>query len=154
MKKEETRARSQPVTAQTSLANAGSEPSAAWWTAETRHTHGRMLHIDLDKAVSPRTGECIVDSWWSVHPAKGVAFYYQPFGYARSEDPSPQCNQSEATASALTARGHPEHEVRKLPCVFMGHAREAMNKDREALKAADSQDGTTERPTEPRETDQ
>ena len=106
------------------------------WVAEPKHKVGRAIFIDERLIQTPADGWCIHDSWWTIRPTKGVAFYYQPVGYGRSEEPSPQCNQSEATARALGARGWPDCEIRQLPVVFMAHAARAMASDRKAFVAA------------------
>ncbi len=109
--------------------------AAAEWDGEP-FGRGRLLFVPLDLATQPTNGDCLTNNWWSVHPTKGLAYYYQPFGYARSEEPSPQCNSSEATARHLTRRLYPTFEVLLMPVVFSGHARRAMAKDRAALRRA------------------
>jgi len=95
---------------------------------------GRFIHVPIDAATTPRNGECLCDRWWAVHPQKGVAFYYTPFGGCASEEPSPQCNAQEWTVKHLTKRLYPDHDVIKIPVVYMGHALQAMREDRERLK--------------------
>lgn len=87
---------------------------------------GTVFHIPEAQATAPAEGYCILDRWWAVHPEKGLAFYAQLRGYARSEEPSPQCNPSEATMRALAARIHPDHEVKHIPLVFFEHAEREM----------------------------
>lgn len=118
------------------------------WSAETRHVRGRALWIDLETAQRPSSGECIVGAYWSVHPERGVAFYYQPFGYARSEEPSPQCNYHESTSRLLTERGWPDHECRHIPVVYLTHARRAMAADKQAL-VSNRKDGSSPQNQEP-----
>jgi hypothetical protein len=96
---------------------------------------GRVFHVPLDVAVTPANGEALVDRWWSVHPEKGLAFYYQPFGYARSEEPSPQCNAQQYTAEHLCRKLYPDHECRHVPVVFFQHAIRAMREDFKIAKA-------------------
>lgn len=108
----------------------------AWWSAQPRSDHGRSLFVDLAKAQTPASGDCIVGDWWTVHPEKGVAFYYKPFGYGRSEEPSPQANGSESTARLLAGRLWPDCEVRYLQVVYMAHALRAMAADKQALVSA------------------
>ena len=110
--------------------------SPKWWSAEPRHDRGRALYIDRATLETPTNGDCLCDAWWSIHPVKGVAFYYQPFGYTRSEEPSPQCNAVEMTARLLTDRGWPEHSVEQIPVAYLTHARRAMIGDRRALESA------------------
>jgi len=97
---------------------------------------GTTFYIPVDIATMPANGEALCARWWTVHPEKGVAFYAQLVGYLRSEEPSPQCNPSEYTARALTARLHPECEVRQIPVVFMAHAIREFNRLRKAALAA------------------
>jgi hypothetical protein len=97
---------------------------------------GVIFHVPLDLAQTPKDGDCLVDRWWSVHPELGLAFWFQPFGYERSEEPSPQCNPDEATARMLALELLPDHEVRQIKCVFMAHAmREMIKRKRELAKA-------------------
>jgi len=87
---------------------------------------GTRFWVSIEEASRPATGDCIADHWWSVHPEKGLAFYAQLTGYAASESPSPQCNQSEATARILSGKLYPDCTVQKVPVVFMRHAERAM----------------------------
>ncbi|MGI9492137.1 MAG: hypothetical protein ACR2QF_07045 [Geminicoccaceae bacterium] len=94
---------------------------------------GKLFYVPIDTAITPKNGECIVDHWWSVHPEKGLVFWYQPTGYLRSEEPSPQCNQDHHTSQFLTKRTYPDHECRQIHVVYLGHAMQAMREDRERL---------------------
>ena len=95
---------------------------------------GRFLHVPLELAQQPVDGECLCNRRWSVHPKKGVSFYYTPFGYYKSEEPAPQCNAQEFTAKHLAKRLTPDNEVIQLPVVYLTHALRAMRKDREQLQ--------------------
>ncbi len=97
-----------------------------------------IFHVPLAVATTPKTGPCLCDHWWSVHPEKGLAFWAQLTGYARSEEPSPQCNRSESTARLLTAKLHPGHEVVFLPVVYLAHAQQAMTTVRNHLKGSNN----------------
>ena len=92
---------------------------------------GRYIYIPIETAITPAEGHAYVNRWWSVHPEHGVAFWYQPFGYEQSEDPSPQCNASEAAARALNKDGH---EIKFFPVVFGTHAWRAMRSDKKSLR--------------------
>lgn len=119
------------------LVERASIPSAA------RNTRGTVFWISEAEATSPANGDCIVDHWWSVHPEHGLAFYAQLLGYAASEAPSPQCNQSESTAKMLCAKLWPDHECKKIPVVFMTHAERAMRKLKaSAIEARRAETGT------------
>lgn len=91
---------------------------------------GEYFYVPLATAISPINGEALCDHWWSVHPERGICFYFQATGYARSEEPSPQCNPNEGNARRLNAQFKPDHEVQFLPVVFMGHAQKEMHRIR------------------------
>lgn len=93
-----------------------------------RNLRGTVFWVSERESTTPANGDCIVDHWWSVHPEHGLAFYAELNGYAASESSFPQCNQSEGTAKMLGERLWPDHEVRKIPVVFMAHADRAMRK--------------------------
>lgn len=105
------------------------EPSAEW------RDKSRFIYIPLNTATRPVNGHCTVDHWWAVHPTKGVAYYYRPFGYGHSDSPAPQCNRDESITRYLAERYHPNCEVKLIPVVFDAHATRAMNRDRAALRA-------------------
>lgn len=102
---------------------------------------GTIFHIAEELAITPAEGLCITNRWWSVHPEKGLAFYFQPFGYAASEEPSPQCNQDRATAEHLQKRLHPDHLVKHMPLVFLEHAESEMRRLRKDLRERARQEG-------------
>lgn len=83
---------------------------------------GEFFHVPEDLAATPKNGEALVDRWWAVHPEKGLAFYFVPRGYYRSEEPSPQCNPDQHTAEVLTKQLNPDHVVKQIPVVFFAHA--------------------------------
>ena len=95
---------------------------------------GHIFYVPEDVAQTPAEGECLVARYWTVHPEKGLAFYYVPTGYFRSDEPSPQCNCDRFTAETLTARIHPGHSVKLIPVVFFQHAVKAMGKHKAALR--------------------
>lgn len=96
-------------------------------------SRGKVFYVHVDVATEPRNGECIVDHWWVVHPEKGIAFWYKPSGYLRSDEPSPQCNQDKFTCQHITKKIYPDHETRQISVVYLGHAMQAMREDREHL---------------------
>jgi hypothetical protein len=89
---------------------------------------GTYLYVPLEVAQTPVEGHAYVNRWWSVHKEKGVCFYAILHGYYANEEPSPQCNENEATARALNARLRvgDDYEVMFLPVVFAGHAEREM----------------------------
>jgi hypothetical protein len=102
---------------------------------EERTMAGATFYVPVDVAQTPKTGDCICDHWWSVHPEHGLIFWFHPFGYTASEEPAPQCNQDEHTAKRLSERLYPGSGVRQMPVVFMAHAMVAMRKERARLQA-------------------
>lgn len=73
----------------------------------------RLFFVPLEEAIVPPRGliECIKDSWWSVHPTKGLIFWDKR---ARS----PQCNSNEAIARRLQQQLYPWAECKFIPLVF------------------------------------
>jgi hypothetical protein len=70
--------------------------------------------VPLERAIVPPGGliQHIKDSWWCVHPEKGVAFYVG----ANGKHESPQCN----TIQSITQRLAPSWaEVQFIPSVFL-----------------------------------
>lgn len=96
---------------------------------------GIVFHVPIETATTPADGACLVGHWWSIHPEKGLAFYAHLSGFARSEEPSPQCNASETTARHIAKKLYPDHEVRLIPTVFMAHAMREMNRLRAEKQA-------------------
>jgi len=88
--------------------------------------NGTLFHIPLEVATTPADGDCLTARWWSVHPEKGIEFYFQAFGYARSETPHPQCNPVETIARLLQERLWPDHTTQFVPVVFLAHAEREM----------------------------
>lgn len=76
-----------------------------------------IVFVPLDVATEPRNGECIVDSWWSHVPGRGLLFYRM------GTDLFPQCNGHRDLAERLTAKMYPDAEVLFVPVVFTGPAR-------------------------------
>lgn len=60
-----------------------------------------IIYIKKDEAAIPREGHCFVDRWWTVHPEKGLAFYYPPKTSARYRYASPQCNNIKEIAESI-----------------------------------------------------
>lgn len=73
-------------------------------------TDKRLTFIPRDKASTPPPGliRHIKDSWWIVHPEKGVVFFKQH---------SPQCNRNKEITRRIAAM-YPWAEVRFIPSVF------------------------------------
>jgi len=87
---------------------------------------GVRFYVDATVAQTPASGECVANSWWTVCPERGLAFYAQLHGYGANEPPSPQCNSSESTARLLCHKLSPANDVKFFPAVFMRHADRAL----------------------------
>jgi len=85
-------------------------------------TAGVRIYVPIEQAETPTNGECLVNHWWTVDPEKGLVFWARVSGYLKSDNVSPQCNQSEATCRLLSSKLYPECEVRQIPVVFLEHA--------------------------------
>lgn len=79
----------------------------------------RLTYRAVDKFTKPppKSGifELIAESYWVVHPERGIAFY-DPTG--RGIRSSPQCNQHKSIVERLCPDGH---EVRYIAQVWLGH---------------------------------
>lgn len=121
----------------------GSPPVPSGPFAHDCHVGARMFYVPLETLTAPVGGEVICDAWWLVHPQHGAAFYYRPFGYLRSEEPSPQCNRNESITRHLN-RAH--LDVVQVSAAFMSHARRAMVRDKAFLASIRDGVGTDPRP--------
>ena len=74
--------------------------------------HPRLVFVSVHEAINPPGGliNHIKDSWWVLHPAKGLVFWDK-------RSMSPQCNSNEAVTHGL-AKMYPWAEVKFLPSVF------------------------------------
>lgn len=72
----------------------------------------RFYFVSKEKATVPPAGliEHIKDSWWLVHPEKGLTFFDKKIG-------SPQCNKNESLTRSWAAQ-HPWAVVEFIPSVF------------------------------------
>lgn len=77
-----------------------------------------LIFVDFKTATTPTSGECLVERYWTVDPARGLAFMLVP----GDQRPYPQCNPSQVVAEYLQQHLFPDLEVRKIPLVFMRHA--------------------------------
>lgn len=94
---------------------------------------GQVLYVPISLATTPANGRCLVDRYWTVHPERGLAFWFEPKGYYRSEEPAPQCNSSEVVCLTMTVRLYPGHECRFVPVVYLAHANREMWRLREQI---------------------
>lgn len=70
-----------------------------------------LSYIAFDK-LTAESGivSAIRDSWWSVHPERGVMIYKKHF---------PQCNSNENIGRRLTEKLYPWAETRFIPLVLV-----------------------------------
>ena len=94
---------------------------------------GRVFYVSEELAATPVDGEVLTNRWWTVHPERGLTFWYFPTGGMRSEFPSPQCNPNRRTAEYLQKAQYADHECRFVPVVFLFHAERAMREDKKAF---------------------
>lgn len=85
-----------------------------------RTNHREVYYLPFEEAETPRSGEVIVDHWWIVHPEHGVAHLGTGERYC-----TPLCNMHEVIVRRIAKNSYPDHEVRQLPLVFLGHRQEA-----------------------------
>lgn len=78
-----------------------------------------VLYVPEKQAIEPLDGRCIVNSWWVVHPHRGLAFY--EYG---ADAPSPQCNVDHRVLASACRPGdmYEGHEAKFIPAVFVEHA--------------------------------
>lgn len=79
---------------------------------------GNLEYVTFDEATTPRDGEVLTDRWWIVHPERGIAFYRM---WPKDRYRSPQCNHDERISRQLCEQLYPDHEIRLIPAVFIGH---------------------------------
>lgn len=84
-----------------------------------------FVYVPLDQIDKPRNGwhmDVIVNSWWCVHPEKGLAFYNPKYRNGKRRrghgNPygSPQCNPSKEISERLN---HEWTEVKFVEAVFL-----------------------------------
>ncbi len=80
-----------------------------------------IIYLPKEDALKPREGHCYVDRWWTVHPEKGLAFYYPVRYKAVNRYSSPQCNTEERIAEHIRKKLYPDHELEFISAVFVGY---------------------------------
>ena len=78
-----------------------------------------LFHVPLDLAQRPADGQCLSSRWWLVHPKLGLAFFAPKKG-----ELLPICRGHEIAATALRDEFYPQHQLRRIPAVFLQHATE------------------------------
>lgn len=78
----------------------------------------RLLFLPFDQ-IEKGTGVCNVirNSWWSVHPEKGLIFWKR---YVQDDiqRASPQCNSVKEIADQVAGKLYPWAEIRQIPLVI------------------------------------
>lgn len=70
----------------------------------------KLTFVPFDELTKPRTGHCVVNYWWTIHPERGAVFY----------DGEPQCNLNEPVARRLAAGLYPGWPVVQVPVAYLG----------------------------------
>lgn len=91
------------------------------------------FHVPLDVLTTPRSGECVVDSWWMVHPEHGALFVVNAWESSLSREPIPRTNYDERIVRRFLQKGY---EARQIKVAFISHAYGPMKAAYEAFKAS------------------
>lgn len=75
-----------------------------------------FFHIHIAQLEEPKSGECLIDHWWVVHPVRGALFYELPDGSA-----SPQCNSDKTVAGLVREKVYPEHDLVQIATAYFGN---------------------------------
>ena len=102
---------------------------------------GIVFFIPEDVATTPADGHCFTNSWWTVHPEKGVAFYCSrrrsfDLEPGEQDEPSPQCNRSQHVAEHIQKKIYPDCITKFIPAVFIGPAITEMHRQRKLAREA------------------
>lgn len=79
-----------------------------------------LIYVPKETAILPRTGECIIDHWWIIHPERGLVFFVPSLRH--SDMPAPQCNLDQRVTDRLCKQLYGNCHVEQLSIVFMAHA--------------------------------
>lgn len=91
------------------------------------------FHVPLDVLTTPRSGECVVDSWWMVHPEKGALFCVDRWESSLSRVPIPRTNYDERIVRRFLLSGY---EALQIKVAFLSQAFEPMKNAYDAYQAA------------------
>lgn len=89
------------------------------------------FHVPLDVLITPRSGECVVDSWWMVHPEHGVSFTVDMWESSMSRRPIPWTNYDRRIVERFLKNGH---EAKQINVAFISQAYVYMKEAIEAEK--------------------
>lgn len=79
-----------------------------------------LIYVPKETAILPRTGECIIDHWWVIHPERGLVFFVPSLRH--SDMPAPQCNLDQRVTDRLCKQLYSNCHVEQISIVFMAHA--------------------------------
>ena len=90
----------------------------------------REFFVPVETLSQPRQGECVVNHYWFVDPARGAMFYASNHSM---DPPHPMCN-SDRRVHELVGRNEAwaGYDIVLIPVAYMAHAQEENNRIREA----------------------
>ena len=87
--------------------------------------------IPVETLGQPRTGECLVDHWWFVDPAKGAMFYASNH---HLDGPHPMANRNRRVHEVVAKnKAWAGYDIVQIPAAYMGHADEENARQRKTL---------------------
>ena len=75
----------------------------------------KIVHIPITTIETPIDGHVYCNSYWAVHPEKGVAV--ARYG---QDDYRPQCSKDKAVAEHIVSVCHPDHIVQLIDIAYVG----------------------------------
>jgi hypothetical protein len=93
------------------------------------------FHVPLNLLTTPRSGECVADSWWMVHPEHGALFVADVWETAMSRAPIPRTNYDERIVRRFLQAGY---EAQQIKVAFMSQAYAPMKAAYDVFKASKS----------------
>ena len=92
-----------------------------------------LLYVPIHIAQRPITGECLVGHWWIVHPENGLPFSAVISGRWASTVPHSFAKETEADCRVLQEHIFQDHEIMRIPVVYLEHAVNLMTAVREQV---------------------
>ncbi|MCV9963892.1 hypothetical protein OIU34_18610 [Pararhizobium sp. BT-229] len=77
-----------------------------------------QMHVPLDLIQTPKTGECLVDRYWMVHPERGALYVFDEGSPYHTDCVREACNMNEEIVRRFLQK---DHEVVKIPVAFLAH---------------------------------
>lgn len=87
--------------------------------------------IPLWLATTPKSGECIVNEYWTTVVENGIRhlIFYYGGKFDGKLIITPQCNPNEFTAKRISDKLYDKCRVIQIPVVFIAHANQAIKDD-------------------------